>query len=65
MCAFGGKQKPIKNITPAPTALPDEPPAPVEVKRNNEGGRKTNVRNPLRIELAQQRAGSANTGVNV
>jgi hypothetical protein len=67
MCAFGGGSKssqPVKNIVSQPTALPEKAPEPVEIKKDK-APRENRRRNPLRIELAQQAAASANTGVNV
>lgn len=68
MCAFGGgskgSQQVVKNITPTPTALPEKAPEPVEVKKDDQS-KTTRKRNPLRIELAQQKVANANTGVNV
>ena len=66
MCIFGSNkpQQTVKNITPAPTALPDKAPAPVEIKKDGQS-RVSHKRNPLRIELANKAASGANSGVNV
>lgn len=66
MCAFGGGSKPqqVKKIIPQSTPLPEKAPEPVEIKKDNDGKAKRK-RNPLRIDLAQQTAAAANTGVNV
>lgn len=67
MCVFGGGSKssqPVKNIVAQPTALPEKAPEPVEVKKDDQS-KVSRKRNPLRIELAQQKVANANTGVNV
>lgn len=65
MCAFSkGSPQVVKNIATTPTALPDKAPEPVEVKKDDKS-KTTSKRNPLRIELAQQKVANANTGVNV
>lgn len=68
MCAFGGGSKgssqPIKNIIPQAPQMAEKAPEPIEIKKDGES-KVTRKRNPLRIELARQAAGSANTGVAV
>jgi len=63
-------KKPKMPEMPEPTPVlkppeqPEKAPDPVTIKKDAQA-KKTKRRNPLRIDLAQQSAGSANSGVNL
>lgn len=54
--------KPVKNIIPQATELPEKAPEPVPVAVDKGSETKRRGRNSLRIDLA---AGTSRTGVNV
>jgi len=66
MCVFSQPKTPqVKNVIPTPTAMPEPPPEPVEIKKDGQTKMKRR-RNPLRIDLASTAMKAApSTGVNV
>lgn len=66
MCGFSKPKTPkaVPSIVPKAPEQPEKAPEPVEIKKDGQTKLKRK-RNPLRIDLATQQIGSANTGVNI